>query len=57
MGAVSVFMTGNYPRQPVDEDGPLSSMDISIYGGVQLPHTSIVKKKIETCNRPLAIKF
>ena len=24
MGAVSVFMTGNYPRQPVDEDGPLS---------------------------------
>ena len=24
MGAVSVFMTGNYPRQPVDVDGPLS---------------------------------
>ena len=24
MGAMRVFMTGNYPRQPVDEDGPLS---------------------------------
>ena len=24
MGAVSVFMTGNYLRQPVDDDGPLS---------------------------------
>ena len=24
MGAVSVFMTGNYPRQPVDDDVPLS---------------------------------
>ena len=25
MGAVSVFMTGNYLRQPVDDGGPLSS--------------------------------
>ena len=24
MGAVSVFMTGNYLRQPVDDGGPLS---------------------------------
>ena len=24
MGAVSVFMTGNHLRQPVDDDGPLS---------------------------------
>ena len=24
LGAVSIFMTGNYPRQPVDDDGPLS---------------------------------
>ena len=24
LGVVSVFMTGKYPRQPVDENGPLS---------------------------------
>ena len=31
MGAVSVFMTENYPRQPVDEDGPL--FDVSVATG------------------------